>query len=383
MANIDIRLNDFVLPIKVKQDSDYYRNVCSIFNKYIHHIKKVSEIDENCKISIIDNCGHIQKSIQEYYNANFSEAEKHIMEVLKKYIDSPFIVAPMNENYAFKGFSPSKIQPSIYKNRYKEDYEEMQKEEIVLFRARIAIEKLERQNMLHIPLDQRGIVATQRFSMPGIPCFYFSTTSFGAWMEMGMPDTAVFQVAAFSIPKELKILNLCQQQLFIDGSASCINTKQELKNLYDFLEIFPLVIATSYRVLNNNNRSFKSEYIIPQLIMQVARKLEIDGVAYLSKRMDDCFAYPHCVNLAILIPYEQNNNTIYWSKINDILLTEPYFIHDMPKDYHGKSTTFINRYFAKPPHNQIKLVESEFEYSKLKFSEFDNYLLEMKMDRGI
>lgn len=382
MVNIDIRLNDFALPINVVQDSDYYRDLCKMLNKYINHIATVSGIDDNCKRSIVDNCEHIIKSIQEYYNANFSEAEELIFNVLNKYTDSPFIVAPMNENYAFKGVAPNKIQPSICKNSCKEMYEEMQKAEIDLFRARIAIEKLERKDMLHIPLDQRGIVATQRFSMPGIPCLYFATTSFGAWMEMEMPDTAVFQVSAFSIPNELNVLNLCQQQLFIDGSASLIDSEEELRNLFDFLEIFPLVIATSYRVLNSN-RSFKSEYIIPQLIMQVAKKLKIEGVAYLSKRLDDYFAYPQCVNLAILIPYEQNNNSQYWSKIKDIYLTKPYCIQDIPRDYSCTRQTFINKYYVDNPHNKIKLAESVFDYSKLEFSKFDNYLLERDMDKGI
>ena len=382
MMNIDIRLNDFALPINVIRDSNYYCHLCKMFDKYKKYIVTIIGIDEKCKKNIIDNCECIEKSIREYYNANFSEAEKLIMELLKKYINSPFIVAPMNENYAFKGVSPSKIQPSIYKESNKEEYEKMQNEEIVFFRAGIAVEKLERKDMLHIPFDQREIVATQRFSMPGIPCLYFATTSFGAWMEMGMPDTSTFQVSAFSLPKELKILNLCQQQLFIDGSSSFINTEEERKNLYDFLEIFPLVIATSYRVLNNK-RSFKSEYIIPQLIMQVARKLKIDGVAYLSKRIDDYFAYPQCVNLAILIPYEQNNNAKYWSKINDIFLTEPYFIKDMGKDYSSTRQTFINKFYTYPPHNKIKLAESIFEYSKLRFFEFDNYLLERERTKGI
>lgn len=380
--NIDIKLNDFALPINVIQDNDYYSDLCRMLDKYISHIETVSGIDENCKRRMTDNCEYIEKSIQEFYNANFSEAEKLIMEVLQKYIDSPFIVAPLNENYAFKGLAPCRIQPSSYKNSFKEMYDEMQKDEIVLFRSRIAIERLERKDMLHIPLDQRGIVSTQRFSMPGIPCLYFATTSFGAWMEMGMPDTAIFQVSAFLLPNELSILNLCQQQLVIDGSASLINTEEELKNVYDFLEIFPLVIATSYRVLNTN-RSFKSEYIISQLIMQVARKLGIDGVAYLSKRLDDYFAYPQCVNLAILIPYEQNNKTKYWSRINDISLTKPCLVQDMPKDYRSTKQTLINKNYVEPPLNQIKFAESVFEYSTLKFSAFDDYLYDRDMDRGI
>ncbi len=372
MQDIDKCFNDFTLPINVKKDSDYYTDLCRIFDEYIDHMASV-KIDESCKSAIGDNCENIKNAIQEYYKAHFSEAENLITKVLEKYIDSPFIVAPMNENYAFKGVSSKKLQPSIYRNKNKEFYEKMQREEIVLYRARNAIKKLKKNDMLHIPFNQRELVATQRFSMPGIPCFYFATTSFGAWLEMGMPDTAMFQVSAYLLPKKLKILNLCQEKLFIDGSATYIETEDERKNLYDFLQIYPLVIATSYRVLDNN-RNFKSEYIIPQLIMRVARKLQIDGIAYLSKRMEDSFAYPQCVNLAILIPYIEDKNVNYWSKMSDIIMTEPHFIKDMLSGCCYTEQTFINKYYSVQPYSLIKLADSKLEYSKLEFSKFDNYL---------
>lgn len=376
IENISISLKNFPLPKNVTHDNEYYESLCKVLDEYINYILTVHEIGEDCNKNIFNNCECIKRAIAEYYNADFSAAENLIRMVIKKYINSPFIVSEMNENYAFKGIAPKKIQPSIYKERYKEFYKKMQSEEIVLYRARSTSEKMQRKDMLHIPFDKREKVTTQRFSMPGIPCLYLATTSFGAWMEIGMPELKSFKVSAVSLPKELKILNLCQQQLFIDGSATAIKTEEERKNFYDFLEIFPLVIATSYRVLDDK-RNFKSEYIISQLIMQAARKLKIDGVAYLSKKIDDYFAYPQCVNLAILIPYEQKNDTKYWSRIDDVFLTEPYCIQDMDLKYHCTKETFINKFYSDMYyHNKIKMEEKEFKYSELNFAKFDNYLLE-------
>lgn len=97
---------------------------------------------------------------------------------------------------------------------------------------------------------------------------YLSATSFGTWLEIGLPEAEYFQVSSFTIENEY-----------------------EKNMVLSSLEIFPLVIATSYHV-SEMNRKFKSEYIISQIIMQVCNELNIDGVAYLSKRMPDFYAYP-------------------------------------------------------------------------------------------
>lgn len=48
---------------------------------------------------------------------------------------------------------------------------------------------------------------------------------------------------------------------------------------------------TSFQV-KEMKRNFKSEYIISQLLMQVVNELDIDRIAYLSKKMVDIYAYP-------------------------------------------------------------------------------------------
>ena len=90
------------------------------------------------------------------------------------------------------------------------------------YRARIGVEKIKGKDMLHIPFNKRGVVDTQRFSISGLPCLYLSTTSFGTWLELGLPEAEYFQVSSFKIPKDLKVLNLCIQQHTINGMSNFI-----------------------------------------------------------------------------------------------------------------------------------------------------------------
>ena len=79
---------------------------------------------------------------------------------------------------------------------------------------------------------------------------------------MDTPENGKFLVSAFKIPKDLKILNLCVQQNLINGSFSFIGDENEYQQLIDFIEIFPLVIATSFNVKDKKERIFKTEYVI-------------------------------------------------------------------------------------------------------------------------
>ena len=66
--------------------------------------------------------------------------------------------------------------------------------------------------------------------------------------------------------------------------------------------------------------------------MQVAKEMGIDGVAYLSNKIIDMYAYPTAINLAILIPSDINKDNNYWERVNEIKLTEPVKFLDFLKN---------------------------------------------------
>ena len=228
------------------------------------------------------------------------------------------------------------------------------------------------------------MIKTQRFSISGIPCIYLSTSSYGCWIEMNRPDSKSFQVSSIKIPTDIKVLNLCIQQNLINGKMAVIQNTKEWKEAIQCLEIFPLVIATSYHV-KQNDRSFKSEYIIPQIVMQVCGELGIKGIAYLSKKVEDKYAYPYAVNLAIPIP--SNDCSEYWDRIDGVEITEPVRFSDFlseegqNKKSRKKYLSYSSEIYKDNYSNKIWLDEEAKKYIETEYAAFDEYVLEQKFKK--
>lgn len=376
MCNIDTALNEFELPIVIKNDNEYQAELESILNKYLVHMKKVKGIELEIIQDLEDDINEICECINLYYQADFSKAKEKIFNVLKKYVNDQFIVSDLNKSYAFRGMANFRVNMSIYENdkNAQMQYDNMNQPILSFFKARNSVNQMERQGMLHIPFDKRSLIATQRFSMPGIPCTYFSTSSLGCWTEMNMPDKDTFWVSSYIIEKEIKVLNLCIQQQQINGACSLINTQKEFDFAMQMIKIWPLVCATSFKVLEKD-RNFKSEYIISQLIMQCIKELNIDAIAYISKKMVDNLAYPQCVNLAIpAIPIEPGS---YGEIKKYIKITDPMTLGQFTKirNINITSQSYVNKIFGEGYNGTVELMGEMINYSQSKFGAFDNYLV--------
>lgn len=185
-----------------------------------------------------------------------------------------------------------------------------------------------------------------------------------------IPDEEELFVASF-IPTErgskLKILNLTISQALINGIYNKLVDKVDVrKNLQNsMLKVFPLVIATSFRI-NENGRKLKYEYLISQALMKVISELNIDGIAYLSMQGKNEFQYPHGVNLA-LPAFDISENKLY-SKYCDMFdVTAPVLFNYQV----GKSKkSYINTVYEKTDVNgQYKF------YGDTKYADLDNYLV--------
>lgn len=150
--------------------------------------------------------------------------------------------------------------------------------------------KLKAKDMFHIPLDKRGLVKTQRFSVPGYPCLYLAHTVYGCWEEMGRPFFGTTMVSRFESKMSFKVLDLRipTKVMWNDNLTKCIL-------------FFPLVIACMIQVQNVTD-SYKPEYLIPQLLtewvithnreMLDPTQEEILGIVYTSAHKNDDFKYP-------------------------------------------------------------------------------------------
>ena len=384
-----ISVNGFQLPREIERDSDYVKDLHDYLETYKKYVcsELIGQCVENIEKNIEVNIQLIEECLSEYFKDNVSKAYTAIKNLLTEYISkengTPFVVATLNSNYAFRGSAPKEIRSSIY-SKCDTMYEEMLNHELTFFRTRIAKENIKGKDMLHIPFNKREMIKTQRFSISGIPCIYLSTSSYGCWIEMNRPDSKSFQVSSIKIPTDIKVLNLCIQQNLINGKMAVIQNTKEWKEAIQCLEIFPLVIATSYHV-KQNDRSFKSEYIIPQIVMQVCGELGIKGIAYLSKKVEDKYAYPYAVNLAIPIP--SNDCSEYWDRIDDVEITEPVRFSDFLSDEgqnkksRKKYLSYSSEIYKDNYSNKIWLEEEAKKYIETEYAAFDEYVLEQEFKK--
>lgn len=378
----DKNINGFELPIEIDYDNEYLSKLKEILRNYYKYINNKKAFEEyNVAKDIQELNDKIIKAIEEYYLGNISSAQDIIFEIIKNCIDKDkysFFMNELDKSYAFRG-----IAPFLELQSEECDYNEQANYELSFFKARKDTVN-DRKDMVHIPLDMRSRVTTQRFSIAGLPCIYMGTTSYVCWLELLEPKYNEFNVSAFKFNdsgKKLKILNLVISQALINGMCSIRNKSYKIeKELQrEMLKIWPLVCATSFRV-TEKNRNFKSEYIVSQLIMMNLRKLNIDGVAYLSKRVFDEFQYPQSVNIAL--PVFDITGNRYGSICEDFDLTLPSNLDEFSKIKEPKIATksYINQCFSEGFSSKINFNNENKAYSETIFSDYDNYLVNKEYD---
>jgi hypothetical protein len=155
---------------------------------------------------------------------------------------------------------------------------------------------IEINSFFHIPFEKRGLVKTQRFSIPGFPSLYLGSSIYLCWEEMNRPNINDFQAVRLKTIDNLRIIDLAPPRF----------QSAHPNQLYNYLMIWPLVMACSAKVRNYED-AFKPEYIIPQLLLQwVREKEDIDGISYQTTHMTfkDSLADGEFIN--IVLPVKDN-----------------------------------------------------------------------------
>ncbi|GGI98422.1 RES domain-containing protein [Paenibacillus hunanensis] len=376
LSNCDTE--NLILPILVHKDCEYRKDLNKKLKKYIEMLENMQFISKDLLIEIKDINRTILSAVDNYYNAEVFMAQKGISDLLNKFKEYELLVSNLDNCFAFKSMVPYLNSKIITKK----ERVEVKSKPLNFYRARIAANPGKRfidKEMLHIPFNNRGIIQTQRFSIAGVPCMYFGVSSYVCWTELGMPSNELFNVSSYRIKGVLKILDLTfgwsLVKIVIEEYESLENPEDLIHAL---LKIWPLICATSYKV-EEENRSFKSEYIISQLITSSLSKIGIDGIAYISKQSAvDYEAYPVSVNLAIPMR-TNNNNDIISDFCNNIKISPVVNFEEFNKlkSRHQKSSEqssliYFHKYHRTPIN--ITMAAQKVIYDDSKFGEFDNYL---------
>jgi hypothetical protein len=163
-----------------------------------------------------------------------------------------------------------------------------------LYRIRLSTAAvLDRQEIFHVPFERRHLVATARYSIPGLPCLYLGGSAYACWLECNKPPLGSVHLSRFQPASgcALRILDFgwrpaqiaalvhsgrYRHQLSMSSVASDLVVAHAL--------CWPLLAACSTKV-RYSDAGFKPEYIVPQLLLQwITSETNIDGIRYFTTK---------------------------------------------------------------------------------------------------
>jgi hypothetical protein len=283
----NLTIKEYLMPFVIEKDADYMDALkCRL--KFICEDMKKAGAEQRFVIQGQEVCDKLVNALDTYYKGNIWEAHMILDDIIHKIEHKSPAVASINETYQLWG-NGSDVQ---------------------LFRARLGESMIcyPAEEMLHIPFNLRSRVRTERFSIPGLPCLYLGNTSYSCWIEMGAPDDCKFNVSPIIIEKDMYVLNLAVSIRHIIMWNEKEDMEEDMDNeLETWLTLLFLTIATSFTV-KEEGRDFKSEYVIPQMIMSACIDHDLDGVVYISKKVsEEVFGMVVAVNVALFAKYEGEN----------------------------------------------------------------------------
>ena len=334
-------------PFVIDSDQEYYSNLRDRYKGLYEDAKKAGA-DEKSLHLIKRFTEKVCEAIRNYYKGNLSTCHDIIRNLVKDAIENPVAVETIDNSEALPGTKGTEVQ---------------------FFRARINPAGLpyEAQDMLHLPFEMRGKTGNYRFSIPGVPSLYLCNTSYCCWLELGRPSEHDFMVSPVIIDKDLKVLNLA----VMSRDIVRMNDFDEGR-VHSWLMRLILMIATSYRI-KEENRNFRSEYIISQSIMLACKRLKLDGIAYYSKQVEDeIFAFP-AVNVALFAEYKVGER---YADICKRIKVGKSFNYALFRQLHIIPER--NKYDLRSLNNNVLSIigtyERGFAYNDTQFAEFDKFL---------
>jgi hypothetical protein len=144
-----------------------------------------------------------------------------------------------------------------------------------------------KNDLFHIDFENRHLVSTNRYSIPGSPALYLADCSYVCWEEYDKPKFKNLWLSSFENTKELKVVEILKLKDFLKYLPTTTSNSFIVSSFVQrFFIFFPITIASSIKT-KHPNANFKIEYIIPQMLLEyVIRKDDIDGIKFPSTKID-------------------------------------------------------------------------------------------------
>ena len=353
-----INFKKFASPFIVQYDNDYLPDLKNMLSELVKEIEVVGA-SEKIVLSISDYTKRVISAIELYYQGNLIDAQLVINNMIDEFVDKAPAVSDINGSIAFSDGGDCCT-------------------EIQFFRARLSDNIIEfpADEMLHIPFNKRQIVKSERFSIPGLPCLYLGNSTYDCWVEMGSPADYRFNVAPVVLDNTQQVLNLTvtlSTLLHFTEIGYDENESEWENQIILLLKLMVLTFCTSYKV-QEENRNFKSEYILSQMIMLSCKSRKLDGIIYYSKQIpNEAFASTVGVNLVLFATYSGEE---CYSEICEHIKIGTAFNFAMFKQLLPSQSyqDYNLRILSSPYINNVGTKDYWFPYCETQFFKFDQYL---------
>lgn len=355
---------NYKFPKKLRKDSEYFAAVLQFMDTLIKDLS-----DNGIEKAFIEIAMEYRELIKDvltnYYSGDIVLAYTMIERLIKEYKRNGIIFSKLSKSYSFNYY--------VIENRKWDRF--------LFYRARVGdISNENKEDVLkHTPFDKISKIGSNRFSIPGQPCLYLGSTSYDCWIEMGRPDDREFNVGCILLKKDYEIINLSTDiWVFLEAM-------KRLKEQADKEMIFKSYLLsqiTSF-CIDEDNRNFKSEYVISQLISLACKSNTINGISYISKRVStNEFGHNICMNLALFIPYEQG------VKYSKSMISEMKIGTPINYAYFNKlKRASLNLSFEPLPYElkqgaiAIGDFENQIPYRETDFYDYDKYLRQITLKK--
>lgn len=356
--NNEFNCRDFHAPFFIESGNEYVSDLGDRLSRFEGRAEKAG-VSETY-LNVIRNCRRtIMDSLDCYFNADLVGANQLIEDLIQGLMTEKYAVDELDRSWAFPGRRGTEVQ--FFRGRcggMESDYR--------------------KDDFLHLRQSDRLKSKNNRFSIPGNPGYYLANTSYGCWIELDFPAEDKFSVAPVVLDGKLRILNLAVSAQDLGFLEDTEEGDAEENLVKCWLQLFMLMIATSYRV-KKSGEHIKPEYIISQEIMMACNKFGLDGVAYYSKRVSsESFAFC-AINLALFIRYDGEDH----SSLSDRMKIDEPLCYALFKQLNQslKYKEYDLRSVRHPFITNMGTFGRNFPYWETDFYSFDRYLFSVWRDR--
>jgi RES domain len=227
------------------------------------------------------------------------------------------------------------------------------------YRARVSNgTHFQRTDLFHTPFEKRHLVATSRYSIPGLPALYLGSSVYVCWEEFNRIPLRDLYISQFRSYRDLRVIKIQRMEDLLATlratTPDAVHSTTTL--LLRYLLLLPLSIACSIKTRELEG-SFKPEYIIPQLLLQhITTTKDVDGIMFPSTKVDYNGIY-QVPAYNYVFPVKHSNSSGFCRQLaQDFVLTQPTSIEiESLLNYGGISSLPLDRFNAVS--GEISLVQ--------------------------